>query len=263
MRTKTELLLYMISWRKDQLFHASHPPQQSFEGWAYQNGFPTQIETLKAKGYLQTRSDLSPFLQLTQTGQLAAQGGLHPQQAWSKRWDHIWHMLIFDLPAEEKALRKNFLRTLKIHGFGCLQGSVWVSPRFPTSMSSYLKNHPSRPCRLLHLKSNSEGKRKDQCIIRDAWNFDLIADLYQELLEILHEFPQVENADQLLDWAQREWNAWKSICEKDPMLPRSLHPTKYPGPKVWKKRQQVLSQAGRLATELFVAPATNNVEMKA
>ena len=264
MRTKTELLLYMLSWRNGQLLNpSSHHLQQSFEGWAYQNGFLPQIENLKAKGFLEKHpesSDLGDFVQLTRAGQKVAQGGLRPEKAWARKWDQFWHMLIFDLPACEGSLRKDFLRTLKANGFGCLQGSVWVSPCFPKKMKKYLKNHPTRPCRLLHLKSGSEGKQKDQRIVQDAWNFRQIEQEYIALLQILNDFAQIRTATQLLAWAQQEWQAWKNICEKDPMLPKILQPADYPGPDIWSKRQTILHQAGLLAAELFVSAETNNSE---
>jgi DNA-binding transcriptional regulator PaaX len=252
----------MLSWRSGQLLNPSnHNLLQSFEGWAYQNGFLPQIENLRAKGFLEKHppaSDLGHFVQLTRAGETAAQGGLRPEKAWGQKWDHIWHMLIFDLPASEGSLRKEFLRTLKAQGFGCLQGSVWVSPRFPQKMKKYLKSHPTRPCRLLHLKSPSEGGQTDQRIVQDAWNFNQIEQAYLDLQTVLNEFDQIHTAGQLLDWAKREWGSWKTICEKDPMLPKKLHPPSYPGPEVWNTRQKVLKKAGLLASELFVSAETNN-----
>ncbi|WFB35791.1 PaaX family transcriptional regulator C-terminal domain-containing protein [Kiritimatiellota bacterium B12222] len=261
MRTKTELFLYMLSWRSGQLLSpTSHHLHQSFEGWAYQNGFLPQIEKLKAQGFLKNHPDardVNCFIQLTREGELAAQGGVNPEKAWARKWNQTWHLILFDLPAHERTLRKEFLRALKANGFGCLQGSVWVSPRFPKTMKKYLNTHPTRPCRLVHLKSFSEGKEQDRRLVWDAWNFNRIHQDYLNLLQILNEFQQIENASQLLNWAQREWRAWKTICEKDPMLPKALHPADYPGPEIWHKRKKVLKQAGLLASGLFVSPETN------
>lgn len=262
MRTKTELFLYMLSWRGEQLLSpTSRHLQQSFEGWAYQNGFLPQIEKLKAQGFLKSHpeaSDLSCFVQLTKEGMRVAQGGVNPEKAWARKWDHTWHLILFDMPAEERTLRKAFLRTLKSNGFGCLQGSVWLSPHLPKKMKRYLMKHPSRPCRLLHLKSKSEGKKADQRMVRDGWNFSEIETYYLELLQVLNDLNHVDHPTQLLIWAQREWQAWKKICDHDPFLPRGLHPSDYPGPDIWAKRQQILKQAGILASELFVSPETIN-----
>ncbi len=266
MRTKTEFLLYLLSWRSGHLRTPSRQPlHQSFESWAYKNGFLPQIESLIAKGYLEKHppsDSLNGFVELTRAGQKAAQGDLWPEKAWAKKWDRVWHLILFDLPACETALRKEFLRTLRTNRFGCLQGSVWVGPRLPKPMKKYLKTHPSRPCRLVYLKSASEGKDQDRRMVRDAWNFNQIHQEYLNLLQILNEFQHIGNAKQLLDWAQREWQTWKTICEKDPMLPGVLQPADYPGPEVWHKRKKVLKQAGLLASDLFVSPETNKSERR-
>jgi hypothetical protein len=173
MRAKTELFLYMLSWRGEQLSQPTcHRIQQSFEGWAYQNGLLPRIQKLEAEGFLAKHpqaADLSGVMQLTEKGRQAALGGHDPEKAWTRKWDRTWHMILFDLPADETALRKAFLRTLRANGFGCLQGSVWISPCIPGEMTTYLKGHPTRPCRLLHLKAKSSGKQADMRLVKDGW----------------------------------------------------------------------------------------------
>jgi DNA-binding transcriptional regulator PaaX len=264
MRAKTELFLYMLSWRGEQLSQPTcHRIQQSFEGWAYQNGLLPRIQKLEAEGFLAKHpqaADLSGVMQLTEKGRQAALGGHDPEKAWTRKWDRTWHMILFDLPADETALRKAFLRTLRANGFGCLQGSVWISPCIPGEMTTYLKGHPTRPCRLLHLKAKSSGKQADMRLVKDGWNFSKIENHYDALMQVLNAFDRVHQPAALLAWARREWAAWKKICDTDPFLPRALHPPGYPGPEIYAKRQQILKQAGILASDLFVSPETNFVE---
>ncbi len=45
-----------------------------------------------------------------------------------KRWDHKWHVLIFDIPERRKRTRELIRLTLQKVGFVHLQDSVWVYP---------------------------------------------------------------------------------------------------------------------------------------
>lgn len=45
-----------------------------------------------------------------------------------KRWDGIWHLLIFDIAEERRGIRDALRRTLTTFGFYRLQDSVWVFP---------------------------------------------------------------------------------------------------------------------------------------
>lgn len=57
----------------------------------------------------------------------------------TKRWDHKWRVLIFDIPEYRKGLRDKIRRTLHAIGFVRLQDSVWVYPHDCEDLVALLK----------------------------------------------------------------------------------------------------------------------------
>ena len=46
-----------------------------------------------------------------------------------KKWDGVWHVLVFDIPEMTRALRDVFRKKIQNLGFYTLQKSVYVTPR--------------------------------------------------------------------------------------------------------------------------------------
>jgi DNA-binding transcriptional regulator PaaX len=65
---------------------------------------------------------------LTEQGRLHALGGRDPAAQWSRHWDGRWRLVLFDVPMEQHIHRGRLRRYLHAKGFGCLQGSVWITP---------------------------------------------------------------------------------------------------------------------------------------
>lgn len=79
----------------------------------------------------------------------------------SKNWDGKWHLLIFDIKEDRKAIREKVRRSLVALGFHRLQDSVWVYPY---------------PCEdVLEMLRTQYGVRHDalyvcaQKIVKDKW----------------------------------------------------------------------------------------------
>jgi DNA-binding transcriptional regulator PaaX len=69
-------------------------------------------------------------------------------------------------------------------------------------------------------------------------------------LKILHEQPggalgNEAAAKALLRWAAVERDAWLEAVTNDPLLPQSILPAAYLGQKAWRRRVEVLREAGR------------------
>lgn len=225
---------------------------ESFEGWAYRSGLLPQIHRLEADGFLERRSPgdgLGLFVKITEAGRLRALGGRDPEHEWSTPWDGKWHLVLFDLPAKERALRRKLLRVLAGNACGCLQGSVWISPRKPAFLES-LKGE--RDCRrLLCLQTDSMGSKADREMVAGAWNFSRINENYQSAMDRLAQLSEVPNQrDGLLEWSRSENKAWLAAVSSDPMLPSALLPKDYLGQKAWRARKNALSRAAGLARQL-------------
>ena len=69
-------------------------------------------------------------VELTQTGKkrLLEYQLEHLELKKPRRWDGIWHIIIFDIPELKRNARDALTRKLRELGFLCLQKSVWVVP---------------------------------------------------------------------------------------------------------------------------------------
>lgn len=136
MKPKTQELLYFLLWSFDRLARPTwRNMTDSFEAWAYRNGFQRQLAELERRQFLEsqpTTTDCSApsdrVFRLTEAGRLCALGGRDPEACWKRSWDGRWRPVLFDLPMAQSAQRDRLRRYLRDRGFGYLQHSVWVSP---------------------------------------------------------------------------------------------------------------------------------------
>ncbi len=224
---------------------------ESFEGWAYRRGLLPQVHRLEAAGFLERRETgdaVGLFVKITEAGRLRALGGRNPEREWSAPWDGKWHLVLFDLPAKERALRRKLLRVLVENGCGCLQGSVWISARKPSFFKSLKGNHDCR--RLLCLETDSRGSKSNREMVDGAWNFSRINANYRSVMDHLARLSQTpKDKAGLLEWSRKENEAWLAAVAADPMLPAALLPKDYLGRRAWRARKTALSRAARLASK--------------
>jgi len=252
MKAKTELLLLHLLYSADMMMRPTFRNlNQSFEGWAYKSGFLPQIHRLEAEGFLESNKsplEKNRLLRLTETGRLAALGGRDPVHSWSSPWDGKWRLFLFDIPEKEQALRRHVNRALSRFGCGCLQGSVWISPRIPAGAEKVFEERGADCSHLLMLEANSRGLKVDQQMVKAAWNFSRINDFYRHHLEILGNFTSRAKKEDLLSWSKFENQAWLNAVRSDPLLPERLLPTEYLGVKAWEKRRGILRKAAHLVS---------------
>ena len=89
---------------------------------------------LRNNGYLQIRKDRNnkSFFHLTPKGKLSILKYLHLEKLMSKKWDHRWRVIVFDIPENLKKWREYLRKELKDLGFLPLQESVYITP-FPVT----------------------------------------------------------------------------------------------------------------------------------
>src|SRR5215471_1745888 len=102
----------------------------SYESWAYRNGFLHQIATLEQLRLLESDSESTAdrLYRLTERGRVHALGGRDPQTQWTRRWDGRWRVVLFDVPTGQNARRERLRRYLRSRAVGCLQVSVGITP---------------------------------------------------------------------------------------------------------------------------------------
>jgi phenylacetic acid degradation operon negative regulatory protein len=256
MKAKSELLLYHLFWLADPTIGASTGRvDESFGEWAYKNGYLRQIQTLERQGLLKSSpvdKGAKRVVKLTREGMLRALGGMHPPDRWDRPWDGQWRMVLFDLPEEKRSLRNALRNELKAARFGCLQGSVWISPDPVDPLRASLRKSEAATRALVFFEGRPCGGIDDAELVSTAWDSDAVMHAYREHEACLKDLLRVDTANrhQLFDWGNRERAAWTRCLKLDPMLPRTLWPTGYLGEKAWGNRLIALKKAGKIASRL-------------
>ena len=253
MHPKTIELLNLLLWSADKLARPTFRNlTDSYETWAYRNGFDRRVAVLKKRQLLE-RDPGAPdprTYRLTGKGRLLALGGRDPESRWARPWDEKWRLAVFDVPTTQKSLRKSLRRQLRQMDFGCLQNSVWITPDALEIDCRMLLGVKITVKSLIILESRPGGGETDADIVAAAWNFPEINRRYEQVLKILSRRPQTPlrnetSAMTLLVWAREEHAAWQAAVTSDPLLPQSLLPAGYLGQQAWKRRISVLQQAGQ------------------
>lgn len=254
MKPKTELLLYRLLWRAEQVLHPSlNQLTEGFECWAARNGELNRIHELERLGFLERHpvsNSRASCLGFTKAAMKSPARKHHPPAAWNQKWNREWHQILFDLDAGESKTRKALHRALRRQGFGCLQGSVWIHPFLQKELGIDLVPTPGRPENFLRMKSRSLGKHTDRWMVEDAWNWDEIDKRCDQYMATFRAPPTKSTVRECLGWVRREYRSWQRILEIDPLLPDALLPAGYPVKDVWEHRQAMLSvMAHRLETK--------------
>ncbi len=78
----------------------------------------------------------------------------HAEQS-KKKWDGVWHVVIFDIPiTRERKVRSELHRAMKLYGFYMLQKSVWVYPHDCEMFLRKLKEYLGVSNDIVYMKSN-------------------------------------------------------------------------------------------------------------
>jgi phenylacetic acid degradation operon negative regulatory protein len=256
-KPKTEELLNFLLWSADKLMRPTFRNlTDSYESWAYRNGLLPQVAKLERQQLLEhdPKSRADRLYRLTEQGRLHALGGRDPQAQWSRHWDGRWRLVLFDVPMGQNARRERLRRYLRSRAFGCLQGSVWITPDPVHGEREILAGGQINVESLLLLEARPAAGESDAEIVDGAWDFAQINRRYARHLEVLDRCPAGELADAgaakaLRRWATDEREAWLTAVQSDPLLPERLLPAEYLGRRAWERRKTVLGRTGeRLRT---------------
>jgi len=252
MKAKTELILYHMFWVAD---HAMRPSLrrigESFEEWAYHGGFLRQVQELERQGFLEAEEALKGtkrVLRLTEKGMLRAMGGRDPVERWNRPWDGAWRMVVFDLPETQRKLRSRLRRELLAADFGCLQGSVWITPDALDAVLPSLGKHEIKGGTMMFFSGRPCGGESDADLVKAAWDIDAMDAAYQEHRDHLKSLPRSGSdvREPLMAWGNLERRLWEKCMKLDPLLPRPLWPDQYSGERAWHERMKALKAAGRM-----------------
>ncbi len=176
MKAKTEELLYLLLWTCERLVRPTFRNlTDSFESWAYRNGFNRQLTELERRTLVESsitpsrgRESSDRVLRLTEAGRLHALGGRDPEACWLRSWDGHWRLVLFDLPAAEGTKRNQLRDFLRSRGFGWLQKSVWISPHPLKEQKILLVESQINVESLIFLEARPSAGETDEEIVSGA-----------------------------------------------------------------------------------------------
>lgn len=252
MSPKTEEFLNFLFWSAEVLTRPTFRNlTDSFESWAYRNGLLKQVSRLEQRHLLE-RDTTSPddrLYRLTTQGRLHVLGGRDPEAQWARTWDGQWRLVLFDVPTGRNAQRERLRRYLRGKSFGYLQNSVWISPDPLVQECEILGGGKINVESLILLEAHPCAGESDAEIVAGAWDFERINRRYARHLKVLEVRPgsalrSDATARAMLHWAAAEREAWLDAVKHDPLLPRQILPSDYLGQQAWRRRFEVLRDAG-------------------
>jgi len=255
---KTEELLNFLLWSAEMLTTPTFRKltMDSYEGWIYRNGLRGRLHALQRNGSLEANraGRKERCYRLTERGRLHALGGRDPQSQWGRDWDGRWRLVLFDVPLRHRARRDQLRQILREWRFGCLQGSVWISPDPLNVDEDGLREEKVVGESLCVMEAQPGVGVRNAEIVEGAWDFDRINSLYRNHLAVLEKRPdeplRTTPARRALQrWSAEERAAWLAAVTHDPLLPKSLLPRGYLGCQAWQRRVDALRRARRQIEE--------------
>jgi phenylacetic acid degradation operon negative regulatory protein len=201
--------------------------------------YRASVARLKERGLVthsQTDGSLPP-IRLTDEGEALLPVYCNPESHWSKRWNKWWYVLMFDVPEAERKYRDALRSFLKKNRFGCLQKSVWVTPRDARADYDDLDRAASVDSVAFLFEARTVLGHGNQSVVREAWNFnkiDRIQELYiQYALENLALLGRTGAPEhELMQFLRMDNQAYAQAMSLDPLLPNELLPRNYQGKRV-------------------------------
>jgi phenylacetic acid degradation operon negative regulatory protein len=213
-----------------------------------ERAYERALSRLRKNGLLiQTnpRAEL-PTLVLSPTAKQKLPDFHRPQKFWNTKWNGIWYTLIFDVPEKHRTYRDTLRRLLRKMRMGCLQRSVWITPRDIRPDYDDLEKAAAIGTVAYLLESRTVLHQDQQDMVLNAWDFERLHKLqarylhvFQENLALLDRTNHSEN--DLIDLLRQESEAYIQTMQYDPLLPAPLLPNNYLGRKVWDLRTQMRS----------------------
>jgi phenylacetic acid degradation operon negative regulatory protein len=245
-----EELLLLMTYSLDLLAMPTFRKwDQSYEGWLYQNGLLHRFQYLEAKKYIERRDKGKEWVfRVTDSGRRFLARDRDPEVEWSRKWDGLWRMFVFDLPTPRHKERSSLIRWLRRNGFGYLQDSVWISPHAVPDLAQKLKRvrEDAEMCSVLECRPAAGFS--DKALVNGAWPFGEIGKRQRAYREFAENAIRTLRAGRvhprdLFTLLHTERRQWSEALEFDPLLPIALWPGDYEGQRAWQLRKDLLRLA--------------------
>ncbi len=193
------------------------------------------VARLKRKGIVANnkRGGRFPILRVIPQTE-ADRAVINPRPWWNDKWSGRWSVLVYDVPESNRKYRDHLRRALFRQRCGCLQNSVWISPRDLRPFYSDLETAASLGTVAHLFEARTVLGRGHAQLVHEAWDFELIdriharyqTDCRKALAKI--QSTSISN-EQISDLVLNEARAYRLAITLDPLLPRNLYPSIYDG----------------------------------
>ena len=188
-----------------------------------------------------------PNLTLTDTAKKRLPDYFHPDRHWSKRWNKWWYILMFDVPESQRQYRDTLRTFLKKKRLGCLQKSVWVTPKDIRAEYDDLDKGTAVDSVAFLFEAHTVLGYGNQSVVQEAWDFHHLF-----TIQTLYTHTATENLNtlrggsftesDLLQLLRMDTQAYSQAMTLDPLLPKELHPENYMGEKVFVAHQKLIRE---------------------
>jgi phenylacetic acid degradation operon negative regulatory protein len=147
-----------------------------------------------------------------------------------REWDGHFDLIVLE-PPPHRGERGRLTASLAFLGYGCIDGSTWVSPRAANEVDALLDEAGVRFERFR--ASHAAGTPGAAALVRRAWDLTEIGKAYTRFVERLT--PMVAATGPATPdeqaYAARFMlvHAWRTFLFRDPQLPLALLPERWPG----------------------------------
>jgi phenylacetic acid degradation operon negative regulatory protein len=203
------------------------------------------LDRLKRNGLVESGGGTGDrVVRLTRLGQLALEGGRHPEEAWNRGWDGQWRLVLFDLPRDAGLARTSFWRWLRSNYFGRLQGSVWIGPDPVPELSEAAGASGLDPSNFVLVTGQVDDARPPRQLAAEAWDLQAVDKAYALYLEFAEKALRQIGRGVLSRASRQEIlhddrTLWWGAVRIDPLLPKEILPKSYLGMRAWKLRQKL------------------------
>ena len=199
------------------------------------------VQRLRRSGVVAYLSeyDKEPVLRLTSEARDCTRDSFRPERCWSRRWNGLWYVLVYDIPESNRRFRDGLRNFLRKNRMGCLQRSVYVTPHDIRPEYDDLVHALNVQYDSYLFEASTVLGRDAQDIVLSAWDFRRLDDAHLWYCDLCEHNEMVLWQDDITanligTVAREELTAYTSVMDMDPLLPRELLPREYRGSRVWK-----------------------------
>jgi len=190
----------------------------------------------------------TPQLKISQEGEGLLEAYLRPDKWWSRKWNGIWYLLLYDVPEVDRSYRNVLRQFLKTQRMGCFQKSVWITPHDIRPQYADLDEGAALGTFACLLEARTVLGMPSETVVLESWDMEGLyaiqqrfCDVYSENLEILHGLG-TPDVDVLMRLVAEEVDAFRSAFVLDPLLPSSLLPQDYAGRKAYELHLKITNE---------------------